>query len=55
MFEDFPWIKFTILTLLFGIPIFLMTPGLKWKLLYTLAVPIGVAIALGGKTIRLHG
>ncbi len=55
MFEDFPWIKFTILTLLFGVPIFLMTPGLKWKLLYTLAVPIGVAIALGGKTIRLHG
>ncbi len=55
MFEDFPWIKFTILTLAFGIPIFLMTPGLKWKLLYTLAVPIGVAIALGGKTLGGYG
>jgi len=56
MYDDygFPWIKFAILTILFAVPIFWFTPGLKWKLIFTLAVPIGTFFALAGKSIKLH-
>lgn len=50
----FPWIKFIILSLAFGIPIFWFAPTIKWKMVFTLAVPIGVGVALMGKSIRLH-
>ena len=56
MYDEFPWIKFAILTLVFVIPIVIFTDGLKWKILYTLATPIGIYVALMGKTLgRSHG
>ena len=55
MMYDFPWIKFTILTILFGVPVFLMAPGLKWKFLFSIAVPIGVGVALMGKSLGGYG
>jgi len=54
MFEDFPWIKFTILCIPLIILMWFAAPSLKWKLLFTLAVPIGVGLALSGKSINLH-
>ncbi len=54
MFDDFPWIKFTIVSVPFIIMMWFMAPTLKWKLLFTLAVPVGVGLALGGKSINLH-
>ncbi len=56
MYDEFPWIKFGLLTLLFVIPIVIYTDGLKWKLLYSFAVPVGIYIALIGKSIgKSHG
>ncbi len=52
--EGFPWIKFSILTVAFIIPIVLMAPGIKWKLLFGLSVPVGVGFALAGKSVNLH-
>ncbi len=52
MFDDFPWIKFVILCVPLIIMMWLMADGLKWKLLFTLAVPIGVGLALTGKSLR---
>ncbi len=48
------WIKFGIVSLVFAVPIFMMAPTLKWKLIFTFAVPVGVFIALAGKSIRIH-
>ena len=53
--EDFPWIKFIILSVLFSVPVFMMAPTLKWKLLFIVCVPVGVAIALSGKTLGGYG
>ena len=56
MYDEFPWIKFAILTVGFGVPIFIMAPTIKWKILFSLAVPVGVWLALKGKTIgKDHG
>lgn len=55
MFEDFPWIKFVILSILMIIPMWIFAPTLKWKLLFSLCVPIGVGLALVGKSINMHG
>ncbi len=52
--EGFPWIKFTILTVPFVILMFFMAPTMKWKLLFAFCVPIGVGLALSGKSINLH-
>lgn len=52
MYDEFPWIKFTILTVLFGGLILYFTPGLKWKITFALAVPVGVWGALAG--YKLH-
>ena len=54
MLDDFPWIKFTILCIPLIILMWVMAPSLKWKILYTVCVPIGVALALSGKSINLH-
>ena len=56
MFDDynsgFPWIKFGILCVLLVIPIWMMAPTLKWKFLFAFSVPIGVGLALSGKSMR---
>lgn len=54
-YEGFPWIKFTILTIPLIVMMFFMAPTLKWKLLFSLAVPVGVGLALSGKSINPHG
>ncbi len=55
-YNSFPWIKFTILCLFLGVPILYFTPGLKWKMLFIIAVPVGVGFALVGKSIgKSHG
>lgn len=51
MYDQFPWIKFTVLSLPFMALMLFMADGLKWKILFTLAVPIGVSLALMGKTL----
>lgn len=53
--QGFPWIKFTILTILFVIPVVIWSPGMKWKLLFAVCVPIGVGLALSGKSLRNGG
>lgn len=53
MFEDFPWIKFTILCIPLIAMMWFFAPSLKWKFVFTLAVPIGVGLALAGKSINL--
>lgn len=56
MFEDFPWIKFGIISLVFVIPIIIYTDGMKWKLVYAIATPIGIYLAMAGKAIgKSHG
>lgn len=50
--EGFPWIKFTILTIPLVIMMFFLADGLKWKILFSLCVPIGVGLALSGKSMR---
>lgn len=55
MYDEFPWIKFTILTVLLIVPIVMMAPSMKWKLIFALSVPIGVVLALNGRSIgRKH-
>lgn len=53
--EDFPWIKFAILSILFIVPIVMFAPGLKWKILFTICVPVGVGLALAGKSMGGYG
>lgn len=53
--EGFPWIKFIILCIPGIIVMWIFAPTIKWKLLFTLAVPIGVGFALAGKSINVHG
>lgn len=56
MLDDFPWIKFTILSVPLIIMMWFMAPALKWKILFTFAVPVGVGLALSGKSIgKDHG
>lgn len=50
--DSFPWIKFVILCLLFMVPIVIFAPGLKWKVLFVLCVPVGVGFALTGNSLR---
>ena len=51
----FPWIKFTVLCVPLIAMMLFMADGLKWKLMFSLAVPIGVYLALTGKSIgRKH-
>lgn len=51
--EDFPWIKFAILTIPFSISLFIFAPTFKWKMIFGLiAAPAGVALALAGKSMR---
>ena len=50
--QGFPWIKFAILSIAFDIPVWIWSPGLKWKLLLSLAVFGGVALALAGKSMK---
>jgi len=53
--QGFPWIKFSILTVAFVVPVVMMADGLKWKLLFAVCVPIGVGFALTGKALRSRG
>ena len=52
--EGFPWVKFSILTVPLVIMMFYMADGLKWKILFALCVPIGVGLALSGKSLNPH-
>lgn len=52
--EGFPWIKFTLVSVPLIVMMFFMADGLKWKILFSLCVPIGVGFALGGKSVNLH-
>ncbi len=52
--EGYPWIKFIILTIPLVILMFFMAPTMKWKILFSLCVPVGVGLALSGKSINLH-
>lgn len=52
--EGFPWIKFAIITVPFIILMLYMADGWKWKILFSLCVPIGVGFALAGKSVNLH-
>ena len=52
MMDDFPWIKFVILCIPLIIFMWFMAPSIKWKILYTICVPIGVGLALSGKSLR---
>lgn len=54
MMDDFPWIKFIILCIPLIIIMWVFAPTLKWKFVFTIAVPIGVMLALSGKSINLH-
>lgn len=55
MYDEFPWIKFVILTIVFVVPIVIFTNGIKWKILYAFATPIGIYLALMGKGLRKRG
>lgn len=48
------WIKFFVLWIPFVIFIFMFAPSLKWKLLFSFGGIIGIALALMGKSARLH-
>ncbi len=50
--SGFPWIKFAILSIPLIILMWILAPSLKWKLLFTIAVPIGVGLALTGKSLK---
>ena len=52
MFDDFPWIKFIVLCVPLIALMWWMAPSMKWKLLFTLAVPIGVGLALAGRSMK---
>jgi len=54
MMDDFPWIKLAIVSILLIIPIWMMAPTIKWKILFTICVPVGVGLALSGKSINVH-
>ena len=54
MMDDFPWIKFTIICIPFIILMWIAAPTIKWKILFTFAVPVGVGLALSGKSINIH-
>lgn len=54
MFEDFPLIKFIILCIPLIVIMWMFAPTLKWKFVFTLAVPIGVGLALTGRSINPH-
>ncbi len=50
--EEFPWIKFAILSIPLTILMLIFAPGMKWKLLYVVAVQVGVFLALSGRSIK---
>ena len=52
--EGFPWIKFTLITVPFIVLMLYMAPTMKWKILFSLCVPVGVGFALTGKSVNLH-
>ena len=57
MFENIDkvfWFKFFILWIPFVIFIFAFSPSFKWKLLFSLGGIAGIALALKGKSMRLH-
>lgn len=49
-YNEFPWIKFTILCVPLIVLMINFAPTLKWKILFSLCVPIGVGLALKGKS-----
>ncbi len=49
--QGFPWIKFTVLSVPLIIIMFYYAPTLKWKLLFSVCVPVGVWLALAGKSL----
>ncbi len=54
MMDDFPWIKLTVVSIPLIIMMWIMAPTIKWKILFTICVPIGVSLALSGKSINIH-
>lgn len=53
--EEFSWVKFLILSVPGVIAMMIFVDGMKWKLMFSLAVPIGVGLALAGKSARRRG
>ena len=45
-------IKFAVLSIPLIIMMWFFAPTLKWKLVFSLAVPIGVGLALAGKSMK---
>ncbi len=50
----FPWIKFGIITVVFMVLIWKLAGGLDlmWRVMFTLCSPVGVGLALAGKSMR---
>jgi hypothetical protein len=48
------WTKFFILWIPFVVIIFIFAPSLKWKFLFSVCGIVGIALALKGKSMRLH-
>ena len=57
MFENIDkvfWFKFFILWIPFVFLMFAFAPTFKWKFLFSLGGIAGIALALKGKSVRLH-
>lgn len=52
--EGFPWIKFTIICVPLIAMMIFMAPSIKWKILFSVCVPVGVGFALAGRSINFH-
>ncbi len=52
--DDFPWIRFVLLSLGFVVLIWVMGKNLSfmWRVLFVLCAPVGVYLAISGK--RIH-
>lgn len=52
--SDFPYIKFLVVAVPLVIVMLIWSPGLKWKMINSLGIVIGAALAVSGKSINLH-
>lgn len=54
MYEDDSsfWIKFVIVCIPFLGIVWWMAPTLKWKLIFSIAVPVGTWLALSGRSMK---
>jgi predicted LPLAT superfamily acyltransferase len=54
MYDEFPWIKFSLLSLIFMVIIWKLGGRLEtsWRIMFALCSPIGVYFALTGRSLR---